>query len=141
MVRAMAMARKTAIASNWFSSVCYIWHFFVHFYPHAGLYRCSTVIYSWLAQIFKKLKILLQLSYNKIIYCCFVWKIFTQNKNSSEFHITPIFLVKPNLPETMGIIRHGHCHCPWPSGATSAMIRRPATSWATMAALDFVDFK
>ncbi len=66
------------------------------------------VTYSWLAQIFKKLKISLQLSYNKIIYCCFLWKIFPQNKDRSKFHITPIFFSKTKPPGN-----HGP-HPPWP---------------------------
>jgi hypothetical protein len=113
----------------------------VHSYARVGLYLYSTVTYSWLAQIFKKLKILIQLSYNKIIYCRFLWKIFTQNKDRSSSTSLLFFLIKPNLLETMGVIHHGHCRHPWPSGATSATISWPATSWTTMAALNFIDFK
>jgi hypothetical protein len=41
----------------------------------------------------------------------------------------------------MGVVLHGHCCRPWPSGATSAAISWPATLWATAAALNFVDFE
>jgi hypothetical protein len=59
-----------------------------------------------------------------------------------------LFFVKPDLREyfffnieTMGDVRHGHYHCPWPSCARSGAMRLFPASWATQGALGLLWFK